>query len=143
MGELDFTEYSLRLGEGLFADKVVLALSRFQHTWTVDRDERQTFKRARGFLAEAIEGGKSPHATFRSSQDAVSAKAFTHAVAAMVTPTPSKEEFLDYLGRLHSTLSKLVANEQVAGQELELVDAFFSRYAQVQFQRSESILESV
>lgn len=143
MGELDFTEYSQHLGDGLFADKVLLALLRFQRTGTVGKEEKETFKRAKAFLADAIEGGKSHRRAFRSSQDVASTRAFTQAVAAITTPAPSKGEFINYLGELYTTVKKLLSNEQVTIEELNLLDVFFSRYAQVQFQRSESILESV
>jgi len=143
MRELDFAKYSHRLGEGLFADKVVLSLSQFARTRKADKDIKRNLGRAQSFLQEVIEGGRSTQDAFRSSQTAASARAFTQVVEASTIQVSSKEEFLRYLDGLQDTLSKTFAGKAVTKEELERVEGFFSRYGQLQFQRSKAMLESV
>lgn len=143
MEELDFTKYSRHLGEGLFADKVVLVLARFARTGELSVDERQTLKEAEDFLSEVIEGSNFTQGVFRSARDASLAKAFTHAVDAIAIRVSSREEFLRLINELLTITRKVSAGEQIGKQDLALVDTFFSTYSQSQFQRSKAMLESV
>ena len=140
--ELDFTEHSSVLGEGLFADKVILALSHFSKARQVGEQEKETLERAKDFLSKVIKGGNFSTGVF-SSQDIVSAKAFTHAVDSVAIRVSSKSEFLFYVDELLNTVTKVLANEHVTNEKLAEVDVFFSRYSRMQFQRSRSTLEFV
>lgn len=141
--ELDFAEHSRLLGEGLFADKVILALSRFSKTQQLGEQERQALERAKDFLSEVIEGGNFSQGVFHSARDVASAKAFTHAVDSASIRLSSKSDFLRYVGELRSIVTKILANEHITDEHLALVDAFFSRYGRMQFQRSRGMLEPV
>jgi len=140
--ELDFVEHSRLLGEGLFADKVVLALSRFSQTQQLGEQEREVLERAKVFLSEVIEGGNFSTGVF-SARDVASAKAFTRAVDSVSIRVSSKSDFLHYVDELRSIITKILANEHTSGKQSALVDAFFSRYGRLQFQRSTAMLESV
>lgn len=141
--ELDFAEHSHLLGEGLFADKVILALSRFSKTQQLGEQERQALEKAKDFLSEVIEGGNFSQGVFHSARDVTSAKAFKRAVDAVSIQVSSKSDFLRYLDELKATVTKILANEHTSDEQLALVDAFFSRYGRMQFQRSRGMLESV
>ena len=140
--ELDFAEHSHLLGQGLFADKVVLALSRSSKTRQLGEQERETLERAKVFLSEVIKGGNFSTGVF-SAQDMASAKAFTHAVDSVTIRVSSKSDFLRYVDELLNTVTKVLANEHVSDEELAQVDAFFSRYGRLHFQRSRAMLEPV
>jgi hypothetical protein len=140
--ELDFAEHSHVLGEGLFADKVILALSRFSKTRQLGEQERETLERAKVFLSEVIKGGNFSTGVF-SARDIESAKAFTHAVDSVAIRVSSKSEFLRYVDKLLDTVTKVLANEHVSDEQLAQVDDFFSRYGRMQFQRSRGMLEPV
>jgi len=140
--ELDFAEHSRLLGEGLFADKVTLALSRFSTTRQFSEQEREVLERAKDFLNDVIEGGNFSTGVF-SARDMASAKAFTHAVDSVAIRVSSKSDFLRYVDELLNTVTKVLANEHVSDEELAQVDAFFSRYGRLHFQRSRGMLESV
>jgi len=140
--ELDFAEHSHLLGQGLFADKVVLALSRSSKTRQLGEQERETLERAKVFLSEVIKGGNFSTGVF-SAQDMASAKAFTHAVDSVTIRVSSKSDFLRYVDELLNTVTKVLANERVSDEELAQVDAFFSRYGRLHFQRSRAMLEPV
>ena len=141
--ELDFTEHSHLLGEGLFADKVILALSRFSNTRQVSEQEIEVLEKAKEFLSEVIKGGNFSTGVFHSARDVASAKAFTHAVDSVAIQVSSKSDFLRYVKELGDTVTKLLANEQITDEKLAPVDTFFSRYSRMQFQRSRGMLESV
>jgi len=140
--ELDFAEHSHLLGEGLFADKVILALSRFSKTRQFGEQEGEVLEKAKDFLSEVIKGGNFSTGVF-SAQDIVSAKAFTHAVDSVAIRVSSKSEFLRYVDELLDTVTKILTNEHVTNEKLAEVDVFFSRYSRMQFQRSRGMLESV
>ena len=140
--ELDFAEHSHLLGQGLFADKVVLALSRSSKARQLDEQERETLERAKVFLSEVIKGGNFSTGVF-SAQDMASVKAFTHAVDSVTIRVSSKSDFLRYVDELLNTVTKVLANEHVSDEELAQVDAFFPRYGRLHFQRSRAMLEPV
>lgn len=140
--ELDFAEHSHVLGEGLFADKVILALSHFSKTRQLGEQEREALERAKYFLSEVIEGGNFSTGVF-SARDIASARAFSHAVDSVDIRISSKSEFLRYVDELQSTVMKILAKEQVSDEQLAQVDAFFSRYGRLHFQRSRAMLEPV
>ena len=140
--ELDFAEHSHVLGEGLFADKVILALSHFSKTRQLGEQEREALERAKNFLSEVIEGGNFSTGVF-SARDIASARAFSHAVDSVDIQISSKSEFLRYVDELQSTVMKILAKEQVSDEQLAQVDAFFSRYGRLHFQRSRAMLEPV
>jgi hypothetical protein len=140
--ELDFAEHSHLLGEGLFADRVILALSRFSKTRQLSEQEREILKRAKDFLSDVIEGGNFTTGVF-SARDMASVKAFTHAIDSVATRVSSKSDFLRYVDELLKTITKVLANEHVSKKELAQVDAFFSRYGRSHFQRSRAMLEPV
>ena len=140
--ELDFAEHSHLLGQGLFADKVVLALSRSSKTRQLGEQERDTLERAKVFLSEVIKGGNFSTGVF-SAQDMASAKAFTHAVDSVTIRVSSKSDFLRYVDELLNTVTKVLANEHVSDEELAQADAFFSRYGRLYFQQSRGMLEPV
>lgn len=140
--ELDFAEHSHLLGKGLFADKVILALSRFSQTQQLGDQEREALERAKDFLYDVIEGGNFSTGV-HSTREVASAKAFTHAVDSVAIRVSSKSDFLRYVDELRSTVTKVLANEHISDEQLALVDAFFSRYGRMQFQRSRGMLESV
>lgn len=141
--ELDFTEHSRLLGEGLFADKVILALSRFSQTQQLGEQERQALERAKDFLNEVIEGGNFSQGVFHSARDVASAKAFTHAVDSVAIRVSSKLDFLRYVNELQSTVTKILTNEHISNEEFAQVNAFFSTYGRKHFQRSRAMLEPV
>ena len=140
--ELDFAEHSHLLGEGLFADKVILALSRFSQTQQLGDQEREALERAKDFLYDVIEGGNFSTGV-HSTREVVSAKAFRRAVDSVSIRVSSKADFLRYVDELQSTVTKIFANENISDDEFAQVDAFFSRYGRMQFQRSRAKLESV
>ena len=141
--ELDFAEHSQLLGEGLFADKVVLALSHFSKTHQLGEQERQVLERGKEFLSEVIEGGNFAEGVFHSARDVASAKAFAHAVDSVAIRVSSKSEFLRYIDELQSTVKKILANEHISDAQLVQLDDFFSSYGRMQFQRSRGMLEPV
>ncbi len=134
--ELDFAEHSNLLSEGLFADEVILALSRFSQTKQLGEQERNALEKTKDFLSKVIEGGKFLTGVSLALYQ-VSAKAFRNAQVF------SKSDFLQYVNELQSTVTKILANEHVTNEELAEVNIFFSRYSLMQFQRSRGMLESV
>lgn len=143
MKRLDFTEYSRLLSAGLFADKVILALIKFRQSREIGTEERETFGQARDFLNEVIEGGNFTTGIFRSYSDVSASQAFTQAIDAIVIPLSSKADFIDYIGKLHVTIDKILSNETLDEQELNKVINFFTRYSRKHFQQSSSMLEVV
>jgi hypothetical protein len=142
--ELDFGKYSSHLGQGLFADGVVLALSKYFRTSNLDERSKNSLINAGHFLTEAIEGGKPPVIIYQSPEGASSAKAFAHAIDAMtISVSSNKEQAINYLNDLLSTVNKLSTGEKVSNEDIDKVDAFFSRYGQIQLQRSKAMLELV
>ena len=140
--ELDFAEHSNLLSEGLFADEVILALSRFSQTKQLGEQERNALEKTKDFLSKVIEGGNFLTGV-PSALDAVSAKAFRNAVDAVSIRVFSKSDFLQYVNELQSTVTKILANENVTNEKLAEVNIFFSSYSLMQFQRSRGMLESV
>ncbi len=134
--ELDFAEHSNLLSEGLFADEVILALSRFSQTKQLGEQERNALEKTKDFLSKVIEGGNFLTGVSLALY-VVSAKAFRNAQVF------SKSDFLQYVNELQSTVTKILANEHVTNEELAEVNIFFSRYSLMQFQRSRGMLESV
>jgi len=141
--ELDFAEHSHLLGEGLFADKVTLALFRFSNTHKLGEQERDALERAKDFLSKVIEGGNFSKGVFHSARDVASAKAFAHAVDSIAIRVSSKSDFLRYIDELQSTVTKILANEHISNEEFAQVNAFFSTYGRKHFQLSRAILEPV
>lgn len=134
--ELDFAEHSNLLSEGLFADEVILALSRFSQTKQLGEQERNALEKTKDFLSKVIEGGNFLTGVSLALY-VLSAKAFRNAQVF------SKSDFLQYVNELQSTVTKILANEHVTNEELAEVNIFFSRYSLMQFQRSRGMLESV
>ena len=141
--KLDFAEHSRLLGGALFADKVILALFRFSQIQKLGNQERDDLEKAKEFLDEVIEGGSLSTGVFQSARDITAAKAFTHAADSVTIPLSSKSDFLQYIQVLRSTISEILENKPVTNDHLTQVDAFFSRYAQMQFEQSRSMLEAV
>lgn len=134
--ELDFAEHSNLLSEGLFADEVILALSRFSQTKQLGEQERNALEKTKDFLSKVIEGGNFLTGVSLALY-VLSAKTFRNAQVF------SKSDFLQYVNELQSTVTKILANEHVTNEELAEVNIFFSRYSLMQFQRSRGMLESV
>ena len=141
--ELDFAEHSRLLGEGLFGDNVVLALSHFSQTRQIGQQEKEVFERAKGFLETIVEGGHFSGATFHSARDITAAKTFNNVLGSTAGPKLSKSEFLKSIDILITVISKILDDRDANADELSLLEGFFSKYGKVHFQRSRGMLEAV
>ena len=132
-----FIERSRSLGEGLFADSVILAIYQFMKSRQLWDRERDTFEKARDFLGDIIEGRYlfmenviySAHAI---SQDDSLSPGFDKIKSRLT----SKEGVLRLVEELKRTVEDILANKVPSDKQLSLVDGFFSRYARIQYQRS-------
>lgn len=139
--DLDFTEHSRLLGEGLFADSVILALSRYSKNRQLDDRDKKVLEKAQDFLNKVIEGGSFTSSVFHSARDYITAQAFTQAVNSVSIPISSKSDFLKYIEELQNIIDKILKGKKLNEERFNLVDSFFTRYSRIQFQRSRSMLE--
>lgn len=140
---LDFTEYSKSLGNGLFADKINLALLKYCRNRTIGTEEREALQQASDFLKEVITGGQLTTDVFHSYSEVLASQAFTQAVHAVTIPVSSKADFVEYVTTLQRTIDRIIRSEDVGEPEIQAVLNFFIKYSRMNFQHSSSMLECI
>ena len=138
--EIDLQKYSQFLGQGLFADNVVLALIDYKEKGHVDDQGKAALKRAKVFLDEVINGGNLQKKKFSSSQDIKVAKTF-NSLQAMKTRRPP--DLIREISELRDSIDAIINNKPIKTDEIDQLDDFFAGYGLISFQRSNSILETV
>lgn len=133
----DFIERSRLLGEGLFADSVILALYQFMKSRQLWDRERDTLEKARNFLGDIIEGRylfmeNVIYSAHGISEDDSLSPAFNKIKDRLT----SKEGILRLVEEMKRTVEDILANKVPSNKQMSLVDGFFSRYARIQYQRS-------
>ena len=139
-GELNVQEHASRLGEGLFADNVILSLIEFRDKRTLTGTTRKPLRRAQRFLQSAIDGNGLKGSVFRSAHDITAARAYSAVCSGLTT---SSVDFETYLKELLDTIDTLLAGRTPTDARIDQLDHFFSRYGALNFQRAKSVLEAI
>ena len=143
-GEIDFQKYSQQLGQGLFADNVILSILDYREKGVLDPEGKEALKRAENFLNNVINGGNLQSSVFSSSDDVKAAKAFNSVrVQSVSLGLPKSPSFIDHIRELHNTIGDILNNNPVSEQKIDSLDSFFSSYSRVHFQKAKSVLETV
>ena len=134
-GEIDFQKYSQRLGNGLFADNVILSILDYKENRNLEPKEKEALKRAKKFFDDVIDGGNLQSSILSSAHDVMAAKAFNS-----VQPIRVR---LSQLCDLRDTIEEILNNNPVNEQKINQLDNFFSSYSRINFQKAKSVLETV
>jgi hypothetical protein len=134
-GELNFQKYSRLLGEGLFADNIILSIIDYRENRRLEPAAIEVLKRAKKFFDDVIEGERLQSSVIRSARDINAAKAYNS-----VQPIRVR---LSQLCDLRDTIEEILNNNPVNEQKINRLDNFFSSYSRIKFQRAKSVLESV
>lgn len=140
-GEIDFTKYSQLLGEGLFADNIILSILDYREKGSLDSKEKETLKRAKKFFEVVITGGKLQSRKLSSADDVKSANTF-YSVKSIREVLP-RSQFIDHIKEMRNTIKEILNDTPVNAQKIDRLDNFFSSYSRVHFQKVKSVLESV
>jgi hypothetical protein len=138
--ESKFSDLTESLASGFFADKVVLALARFQKTGNLNKEDEPVLKRAVEFFKKVIEGHNWMDNPQLSRNSVESASAFSQVVRAMSTSVSSKE-FVIYIKGLLATAEQLVDLKPVEDKQVGKLRDFFSHYGLSELVRTENLFQ--
>lgn len=141
-GELDFQKYSQSLGQGLFADNVILSLLDYEEHGKLDDEGKKALIEAKSFLDDAIVGGNLIKKKFCSANDVRAAKAYS-SIRSIKFPNRQSQDLIKYMYELSEIINTIMTGNSVTPQELKLLDDFFSYYSQTYFQKTREVLEVV
>lgn len=141
-GEIDFQNYSQLVGEGLFADNIILSLLDYREKKKLDHEEKETLKRAKEFFNNVIDGGNLRNSIFSSAHDVMAAKAF-NSVLLIKVRLPRSKTITDYISELRDAIEEILNGNPVSEQRINQLDKFFTSYSRINFQKTESVLEAV
>ena len=141
-GEIDFQKYSQTVGEGLFADNITLSILDYREKGKLDHKEKEALKRAREFFDNVIDGGNLRNSIFSSAHDVMAAKAF-NSVLQIKPRLPKSKTITDYISELRDAIEEILNGNPVSDQRINQLDKFFTSYSRINFQKTESVLETV
>ena len=141
-GELDFQKYSQRLGNGLFADNVILSILDYKDNRILGPKEKEALRRANKFFDDVIAGGRLQKSVLRSARDVTAAKAY-NSVQPPPVRLPRTQNIVDYITDLRDTIEEILNGNLVNEQKIDRLDNFFSSYSRINFQKAKSVLETV
>lgn len=135
LSEVDLQKYSQSIGQGLFADNVILALIDYKEKGGFDEQGKEALKRARIFLDEAIAGGNLQKKQFLSSQDIKVAKTYNY----LQTMRPRQSHSLiNQMSELRDSIDAILNKKPIDDRDIDQLDDFFANYGLISFQRSRS-----
>ncbi len=134
-GEINFQKYSSEVGEGLFADNVILSLIGFKENKVLSAEEKEVLKKAKKFIDDVIEGERLQKDVIRSAHDINVSKVYISVQPIMVQ--------LSKLEELRDTIEGMINNQTVNTQKVDQLDNFFTSYSRIKFQKAQSVLEAV
>lgn len=140
-GEVDFQKYSHVVGEGLFADNVILSIIGYNENGVLSPKEKEVLKRASEFLDDVIAGGRLQNSILRSAHDITAVKAY-YSVQPLTTRN-RVQNVVDYITELRNTIDELLNDNRVEESKVKQVDNFFSNHSRIHFQKAKSVLETV
>lgn len=134
-GELNFQKYSRLLGEGLFADNIILSILDYRANRRLDPKSIGALRRAKKFFDDVIDGQRLQSSMISSAHDINAAKAYisVHPIRVRIS------QLHDY----RDTIEGILSNSPVNRQKLDQLDSFFSSYSRIKFQKAKSVLETV
>lgn len=134
-----FAEMAKSLRDGLFADRVILALAKAQRNGgPIPEESRALFAKTSEFLSDAISGYEWMDKPSFTSASVNHASLFGQAVRAMkIASVPS--DFIVYLTELKATADDLSAGKDTATDRLTKLRAFFVNHSTAEMQRSDEL----
>ena len=138
--ESRFSDLTESLASGFFADKVVLALARFQKSTTLDPSDEPLLKEAVHFFKKVLDGHDWMDNPQLSRNSMESATAFSQAVRAR-SPHISSKDFVQYIKGLCETANQLLKKEPPDQEKVRILREFFSNYGRSELVRTENLLQ--
>lgn len=134
-----FGEMAKSLRDGLFADRVILALAKAQRNGGPIPEERKAlFAKTSEFLSDAISGYQWMDKPTFSSTSANHASLFGQAVRAMeIASAPA--DFIAYLTELKATADELAAGGTIGTDRLTKLRDFFVNHSTAEMRRSDEM----
>jgi len=132
-GEIDFQKFSQVVGEGLFADNVILSLIELKENGVLN--EKEAIKRAKKFFDDVIDGERLQRSMIHSARDINAAKVYNSVQPITIT--------LYELNKLRETIKEIMNDKPVSEQKLNQLDNFFSSFSRIKYQRAKTVLETV
>ncbi|MGD0696260.1 MAG: hypothetical protein ABSB82_15520 [Terriglobia bacterium] len=134
-----FGEVAKSLGDGMFADRVILALAKGKRNGcAIPGEDRQLFKRAADFLNDAITGYQWMDQPSFSSSSTNHANLFGQAVRALsISSVPVN--FMKYLEELKDICQHLEAGERVSEAEIHELKEFFLNHSTAEMQHTDRL----
>jgi len=138
--ESRFSDLTESLASGFFADKVVLAIARFQKSRTLNPSDELLLEEAVQFFKKVIEGHDWMDNPRLSKNSMESATAFSQAVRAR-SPHVSSKNFVDYIQDLLNTANQLLQQKTADQNKIAILREFFSNYGRSELVRTENLLQ--
>lgn len=138
--ESKFSDLTESLASGFFADKVVLAVARFQKAGKLNTEDEPVVQRAVEFFRKVIDGHNWMDDPQLNRNSVESASAFSQVVRAM-SPSVSSKNFVTYIQDLQDTAKKLAAQRTVDDAQVENLRKFFSNYGRSELVRTENLFQ--
>ena len=138
--ESKFSDLTESLASGFFADKVVLALARFQKAGKLNREDERVLQKAVEFLRKVIDGHNWMDNPQLSRNSVESASAFSQVVRAMSSSFSSRN-FVNYIKGLLTTAEQLVDQKPVDDKQVGMLRNFFTNYGLSELVRTENLFQ--
>ncbi len=131
-----FGEMAKSLRDGLFADRVILALAKVQqNNRAIPEENKELFEKTSIFLSDAISGYEWMEKPSFNSVSANHASLFGQALRAMKILSASSD-FIAYLTELKETADELAAGKRPENRRLKKLRAFFVSHSTAEMQHS-------
>jgi hypothetical protein len=136
-----FEELTKSLSDGFFADEVILALAKAEHTGHVEGSDQTVMQEVVRFLERVSKGYCWLDNPTVNDETATNASFFQQAVRASA-PAGTMESFPQQIEQLKKTADALAKAEHAELNDVEALRCFFVRHSTSEMERTETLFDN-
>ena len=136
-----FEELTKSLSDGFFADEVILALAKAEHTGHVEGSDQTVMQDVVRFLDSVLQGYRWLDNPTVNDETATNASFFQQAVRASA-PSGKTESFPLQIEQLKKTADTLAKAKRAAQNDLAALRCFFVTHSTFEMERTETLFEN-
>lgn len=140
--QFDFSEYGRSLTQSLFADRILLALARYERIGQVDEEAQQSLHDAKDFFLRIIEAERVFDTPSAPQSSMANARIFGEAINSTTIPLVTKIDFIHYVENMQRTVDDIISGSAPGEAKINSLEEFFSNYSALHSGRSWTALET-
>jgi len=136
-----FEELTKSLSDGFFADEVILALAKAEHSGRIKSSDRDVMEGVVRFLNKVLQGYQWLDNPSVNDETATNASFFQQAVRASL-PSGATENFLVRIEQMKKTAGALAKAQRASRTDLAELRSFFGNHSASEMERTETLFDN-